>query len=101
MLNGDGDEIARGRVARIAHDGSVRALNDGVAAIERCCGRQAASTCAQVCNVARPRFDAMKESASRSSSSVGDDVGFLLEPAPNDHSALLVEFLHDGSLLRK
>jgi len=43
----------------------------------------------------------MKESASRSSSSVGDDVGFLLEPAPNDHSALLVEFLHDGSLLRQ
>ena len=48
MLNGDGDEIARGRFARITHDGSVRALNDGVAAIERCCGRQAASACAQV-----------------------------------------------------
>ena len=48
MLNGDGDEIARVRSTRIAHDGSVGPLNDGVAAIERCCGRQAAGTCAQV-----------------------------------------------------
>ncbi len=43
----------------------------------------------------------MKEGASCSSASVGDDVGFLLEPAPNDHSALLVEFFHDGALLSK
>ncbi len=44
----DGDEIARGRFTCIAHDGSVRPLNDGVATIERCCGGQAAGTCAQV-----------------------------------------------------
>ncbi len=43
----------------------------------------------------------MKEGASCSSASVGDDVGFLLEPTPNDHSALLVEFLHHGALLGK
>ena len=48
MLNGDGDEIAGGRFARIAHDGSVHPLNDGVAAIERCCGGQAPGACAQV-----------------------------------------------------
>ena len=41
----------------------------------------------------------MKKGASCSSSSVDDDVGFLLETAPNDHLALLVEFLHGGALL--
>ncbi len=41
----------------------------------------------------------MMKGASGSSTSVGDDVGFLLKPAPNDHLALLVEFLHDGALL--
>jgi len=40
----------------------------------------------------------MEESASCSSASVDDDVGFLLEPAANDHSALLVELVHDGAL---
>ena len=48
MLNGDGDEIARARFARIAHDGSVGPLNDGVAAIECCCGGQGAGACPQV-----------------------------------------------------
>ncbi len=41
----------------------------------------------------------MKKGASGSSTRVGDDVGFLLEPTPNDHVALLVELFHDGALL--
>ena len=44
MLNGDGDEIARGRFFCITYDGSVRPLNDGLATIESRCWGQAAGT---------------------------------------------------------